>query len=42
LKHNFKGVIGLDIGRIPNLDEEVKASKEYLLNIFERLGIEAE
>jgi sugar phosphate isomerase/epimerase len=42
LKHNFTGVIGLDIGRIPNLDEEVKASKEYLLNIFERLGIEAE
>jgi sugar phosphate isomerase/epimerase len=42
LKHNFKGVIGLDIGRIPNLDEEVKASKEYLLNIFEKLGVVAE
>jgi sugar phosphate isomerase/epimerase len=42
LKHNFKGVIGLDIGRIPNLDEEIRASREYLLNIFDRLGIEAE
>ena len=42
LKHNFKGVIGLDIGRIPNLDEEVKASRGYLLNIFEKLGITAE
>ncbi|MBC7326579.1 sugar phosphate isomerase/epimerase [bacterium] len=42
LRHNFQGVIGLDIGRIPNLDEEMKRSKEFLIELFEKLGIKGE
>ncbi|MGB9877003.1 MAG: sugar phosphate isomerase/epimerase family protein [bacterium] len=42
LKHDFKGVIGLDIGRIANLEEEVKSSREYLVRLFDKLGIPAE
>jgi hypothetical protein len=38
-KHGFSGMVGLDIGRIPNLDDEVRRSRATLLELLERLGI---
>jgi len=38
-KHSFKGMVALDIGRIPNLDEAVRASREKLIALLERLAI---
>jgi sugar phosphate isomerase/epimerase len=38
-KHQFSGMVGLDIGRIPNLDDEVRRSRETLLELLERLSI---
>lgn len=38
-KHGFSGMVGLDIGRIPNLDEEVRRSRDALLALLERLEI---
>ncbi|MCS7253412.1 MAG: sugar phosphate isomerase/epimerase family protein [Armatimonadota bacterium] len=38
-KHGFEGMVALDIGRIPNLDEEVRASKEKLISLLESLTI---
>ncbi len=42
IKHDFKGVIGLDIGRIPYLEKEIKNSLEFLRRLFEKLGIKEE
>lgn len=41
-KHRFEGIIGLDIGRIPNLEEEVKRSVEYLKELFPKLSLQVE
>ncbi|MFA0755934.1 MAG: hypothetical protein YPKNTGVA_002598 [Candidatus Fervidibacter sp.] len=38
-KHQFSGMVGLDIGRIPNLDDEVRRSRATLLELLERLSI---
>ncbi|MFA0753787.1 MAG: hypothetical protein IMHGJWDQ_001566 [Candidatus Fervidibacter sp.] len=38
-KHHFSGMVGLDLGRIPNLDEEMRRSRDYLLDLLTRLGI---
>lgn len=39
IKHDFRGVIGLDIGRIPNLEKEMKSSRDFLHRLFDKLGI---
>jgi len=41
-KHGFDGYVGIDVGRIPNLEEEILRSKEYLMELCERLGIDLE
>jgi sugar phosphate isomerase/epimerase len=38
-KHGFSGMVGLDIGRIPDLDDEMRRSRDYLLELLTRLGI---
>ncbi len=38
-KHGFSGMVGLDIGRIPNLDDEMHHSLDVLLALLERVGI---
>ncbi|MCS7192792.1 MAG: sugar phosphate isomerase/epimerase [Armatimonadetes bacterium] len=38
-KHEFSGMVGLDIGRIPNLDEEMRRSRDFLLELLNRLEI---
>jgi hypothetical protein len=32
-------MVGLDIGRIPDLDDEMRRSRDYLLELLTRLGI---
>ncbi|MEZ8221895.1 Xylose isomerase-like TIM barrel, partial [Candidatus Fervidibacteria bacterium JGI MDM2 JNZ-1-D12] len=38
-KHEFSGMVGLDIGRIPDLDDEMRRSRDFLLELLERLKI---
>ncbi len=38
-KHRFTGMVGLDIGRIDNLDEEMIRSRHFLKNLLEELEI---
>lgn len=38
-KHGFSGMVGLDIGRIPNLDDEMRRSRDFLLELLTKLEI---
>lgn len=38
-KHRFEGYVAVDIGRVPDLDEDYKASKAFLEEIAKRIGI---
>ena len=39
-KHGFDGYVGLDIGKIPNLDEEIIRSKEFLIDLTKKLKMD--
>jgi len=41
-KHDFDGYVGIDVGRINNLEDEVLYSKNYLVKLCENLGINIE
>jgi len=38
-KHEFSRYVGIDIGRIENLDEGIIRSKEFLEKLFKKMGI---
>ncbi|MCS7223688.1 MAG: sugar phosphate isomerase/epimerase [Armatimonadetes bacterium] len=38
-KHQFAGMVGLDLGKIPDLDAEMVRSKEFLVRLLEELEI---
>jgi len=38
-KHKFNGYVAIDIGGVPNIDEEYKESKRFLENLAKELGI---
>jgi len=39
-KHNFDGYIGIDVGRVNNIENELLYSKNYLVNLCGKLGID--
>ena len=41
-KHGFDGYVGIDVGKIPNLDEEILRSKEFLMDLAKRLEMDLE
>ncbi|HCZ07016.1 MAG TPA: hypothetical protein DHV12_07805 [Thermotogae bacterium] len=41
-KHGFDGYVGIDVGKVPDLDGAILKSKVYLENLCNRLGIELE
>jgi sugar phosphate isomerase/epimerase len=38
-KHQFKGYVAIDIGRLPDLDDAMRRSVAYLEDLLPRLGI---
>ena len=41
-KHGFNGYVGIDVGKVPNLENAILKSKAYLVDLCSRLGIELE
>jgi len=38
-KHAFCGYVAIDIGRLPDMDDAMRRSLDYLINLFDELGI---
>jgi len=41
-KHGFDGYVGIDVGRVDNLENEILYSRNYLVKLCEKLGINLE
>jgi hypothetical protein len=38
-KHGFSGYVAVDVGRVPDLDDQVRESKTFLEQLAARLGV---